>query len=73
MVGLNSPSVIDWILENGIHVVPYNLYVRLLNRRRRQDETAQFERDFGHLQRLTAPNATVKSRHQGARTLKKLG
>lgn len=67
MAGLSSAAVIDWILENGTRVVPYNFYVRLLNRRRRQEEAARFEREFGHLQRLAAPNAALKFRHQGAR------
>jgi len=59
--------MIDWILENGTRVVPYNFYVRLLNRQRLRDEAARFEREFGHLQRLAAPNAALKSRHQGRR------
>jgi len=59
--------MIDWLLEHGTWLLPYNPYVRLLNRQRRREEAARFERDFGHLQRLAAPNAALKCRHQGAR------
>jgi hypothetical protein len=59
--------MIDWILEHGTWLLPYNPYVRLLNRQRRREEAARFERQFGHLQRLAAPNASLKDRHQGQR------
>ena len=59
--------MIDWILAHGTWVLPYNPYVRLLNRQRRREEAARFEREFGHLQRLAAANAALKDRHQGQR------
>lgn len=59
--------MIDWLLEHGTWLLPYNPYVRLLNRQRRREEATRFEREFGHLQRLAAPNAVLKSRHQGQR------
>lgn len=64
---MNTTRLIDWILKHGTRVVPYNIYSRLLHRQRRQEEAARFERDFGHLQRLAAPNAALKCRHQGQR------
>jgi hypothetical protein len=59
--------MIDWILEHGTWVLPYKSYVRLLNRQRRREEAARFEREFGHLQRLAASNTALKGRHQGQR------
>ena len=64
---MNATRLIDWILKHGTRVVPYNIYLRLLNRQRRLEEAARFEREFGHLQRLAAPNAALKSRHRGQR------
>lgn len=66
MVALNS-SVLDWILENGARLVPHDFYVRLLNRRRREEEAVCFERDFGRLQRLASANTELKFRHRGRR------
>src|SRR3569623_1292845 len=59
--------MIDWLLEHGTWLLPYNPYVRLLNRQRRREEAARFEQAFGHLQRLAAPNVALKSRHPGQR------
>jgi hypothetical protein len=67
VAGVNATRLIDWILKHGTRVVPYNIYLRLLNRQRRQEEAARFERQFGHLQRLAAPNTALKFRHQGQR------
>jgi hypothetical protein len=67
VAGVNATRLIDWILKHGTRVVPYNIYLRLLNRQRRLEEAARFEREFGHLQRLAAPNAALKSRHRGQR------
>jgi hypothetical protein len=59
--------MIDWILKHGTWVLPYNPYARLLDRQRRREEAARFEREFGHLQRLAAANAALKGRHPGQR------
>jgi hypothetical protein len=48
-------------------VLPHRLYMRISDRQRRRKEAAHFEQHFAHLQRLAAPNAALKDRHQGAR------
>ncbi len=48
-------------------ILPYRIYNVLQDRRTKQLEAERFERDFGTLQRLAAPNAALKGRHDGKR------
>src|SRR6266699_6320133 len=51
----------------GGWLLPHSVYVRLADRRRRRADALHYEREFGHMQRLAAPNAALRSRHEGAR------
>jgi hypothetical protein len=51
----------------GGWLLPYSLYIRLADRHRRRAEALRYEREYGAMQRLAAPNAALRGIHKAER------